>query len=480
MKTFDSAKAFELISSDFDDSVIPTLTEYIKIPNLSPSFNGGKFDEPETEQVISLFAAWVKAQQVPHLVLKIRRLPQRTPLMFIEIPASPGYTGADTVLMYGHLDKQPPFEGWDEGTGPYIPILKNNRLYGRGGADDGYAIFGSIECIKALEQQNIPHAKVIVLIEACEESGSPDLPFHLDSLIQENLLGDVSLIVCLDSGAGSYDAFYMTTSIRGLLMTKMKVSTLHEGVHSGNGGGICADSFRVVRQLLSGIENENTGEMIKDFQVDIPPKRIEQNKTTVARLGKNIYAGFPLINGVPMEPTHDLEALSLARGWRANLTITGIDSVPNCAEGGNVLRPSTTVKLSIRLPPTYDHTKAFDRLKKKLDAIVPRNAKLELSPPICAKGWDAPSLEHWLEEACEKVSKEIFHGAKPCYIFEGGSIPFLGMLQAMFPKAQFCVTGVLGPHSNAHGPNEFLDVEYCKRVVTCVAGIVAGHGTRKA
>jgi acetylornithine deacetylase/succinyl-diaminopimelate desuccinylase-like protein len=475
---FSVENAFEGISSNFDKSVVPTLVEYIRIPNLSPSFNGGKFDEPETEQVIDLFSKWVHAQAIPGLSLEIRRLPQRTPLMFLDLPASPDYKGPnDCVLMYGHLDKQPPFEGWLPGTGPYEPVIKEGRLYGRGGADDGYALFGSIEALKTLHAQKIPHARIVILIEACEESGSPDLPAHLSSLIDENKLGNVSLVVCLDSGAGSYDAFYLTASIRGMFMTTLTVTTLTEGVHSGGGGNICADSFRIIRQLLSSIEDEATGEMIPELQVSIPSRRIAQNKHTVAQLGSKIYEGFPLINGIPM--CMDLEQLALNRGWKASLTVTGMDGLPPCAKAGNVLRPSTTVKLSIRLPPSYDHTKAFGIIKSKFEAALPPNARMELSPPVTAKGWDAPETEPWLEKALNRATSTMFPTCtKPGYIFEGGSIPFLGMLQDMFPRAQFCVTGVLGPHSNAHGPNEFLDIEYCKRVVTCVAAVVAGHGTR--
>ena len=473
-----ASKALESIDASFEASILPTLIEYIKIPNLSPAFNGGKFDEPETEQVISLFAKWVEQQNVPNLTLSVRRLPNRTPLMCLELPASPDYSDKeDSVLLYGHLDKQPPFEGWLEGLGPYTPVLKDGRLYGRGGADDGYALFGSVEAIKEMHRQKIPHAKCIVLIEACEESGSPDLPAHLAALVAEGKLGTVSLVICLDSGAASYDTLFMTTSIRGLLMTKLTVSTLTEGVHSGGGGGICADSFRIVRQLLSSIEDENTGEIVSDFQVDVPQKRLEQNATTANLLGESVWRGFPLVNGVPMEPADDPETLSLNRGWRAGLTVTGIDGLGSCATGGNVLRPSTTLKLSIRLPPSYDDKVAFDRLKTRFEKALPKNAKMELSPPVTARGWDAPPFAPWLESACEAASSALF-GKPPCCIFEGGSIPFLGMLQDMFPSAQFCVTGVLGPHSNAHGPNEFLDVEYCKKVVVCVAGVLAAHGTR--
>ena len=475
---FDSSRAYNEISRHFDESVIPTLVEYIRIPNLSPSFNGGKFDEPETEQAIALFASWVSAQSVAGLTLSIRRLPERTPLMYIEVPASADYTGSDSTLLYGHLDKQPPFEGWDEGTGPYIPVIKNGRLYGRGGADDGYALFGSLEAIKAIQSQGKPHARCVILIEACEESGSPDLPAHLASLIEEGKIGRVSLVVCLDSGAAGYDTFYMTTSIRGMLMTKLTVQTLTEGVHSGAGGGICADSFRVIRQLLSAIEDENTGDMADEFQVTVPSDRLAQNALTSARLGASVFQGFPLATGVPV--TSDVAQLSLNRGWRASLTVTGMDGIPPCATGGNVLRPSTSVKLTIRLPPTYDHTKAFGILKEKMEAALPPTATMTLSPPVTAKGWNAPAMEPWLQAALEEATGRVFQDGPPGYIFEGGSIPFLGMLQDMFPMAQFCVTGVLGPHSNAHGPNEFLDIEYCKRVVSCVAGVVAGHGQRPA
>ena len=475
---FDADSAYKTISANFEASVIPTLVEYIRIPNLSPSFNGGKFDEPETELVVELFTKWVEAQAIPELLMQVRRIPNRTPLIYIEIPATEEYSDRnDTVLLYGHLDKQPPFEGWHDGLGPYTPVIKDGRLYGRGGADDGYAIFGSIEAIKEIKRQNIPHAKCIVLIEACEESGSPDLPAHLAGLVKEGFLRNVSLIICLDSGAGNYDTFFMTTSLRGLLMTQLKVSTLTEGVHSGGGGGICADSFRIIRQLLSAIENEASGEMIEDFQVVIPEKRMAQNRNTCKSLGDAVWKGYPLVNGIPMEPTNDIETLALNRGWRAGLTITGIDGLAGCAIGGNVLRPSTTVKLSIRLPPTYDNTQAFARLEQRFKAVLPPSAKMELSPPVTAKGWDAPATEPWLENACDRESKAMF-GQPPCYIFEGGSIPFLGMLQDMFPTAQFCVTGVLGPHSNAHGPNEFLDIDYCKRVVVCVAGVLASHGVR--
>ena len=434
--TFDYRAAFNSVSRNFDSSVIPTLIEYIKIPNKSPAYNGGKWDEPETDEVIDLFVNWVNRQAMPNIEVGVRRITGRTPVIYIEIPASESYSDKkDTVLLYGHLDKQPPFEGWEDGLGPYTPVIKDGKLYGRGGADDGYALFGAIEAVKALHEQSVSHGRYVILIEACEESGSPDLPTHVAALIDEEKLANVSLVVCLDSGCGSYDTLWITTGIRGVLMTNLTVTTLREGVHSGNGGGICADSFRVVRQLLSAIEDEKTGKMVDDFQVTIPDDRLQQNISTAELLGDELWKGFPLINDCPMDQTCPVSELGLNRGWRASLTVTGIDGMPSCANGGNVLRPSTTVKLSIRLPPTLDHTTAFDKLKTLMENVPHPHARLEFSKPVTGKGWNSPIFEPWMDSVFKNVSKALFH-KDPGFVFEGGSIPFLGMLNDIFPSAQ--------------------------------------------
>ena len=487
---YDLGRAYTYISQSFDDTAVPALIEYIKIPNLSPAFNGGNVNEPETEIVVNMFVKWVESQNLKDSKVEVRRLPNRTPLILIDVPATNGYSGRDSILLYGHLDKQPPFEGWDEGTGPYTPVIKNGRLYGRGGADDGYAIFGSVLALKAIHDQGLPHARAVIMIEACEESGSPDLPAHLQQLTSSGILQDVSLVICLDSGAGNYDTLWITTSLRGLLMVKVKVASLTEGVHSGNGGGICSDTFRVFRQLLSSIEDERTGQIVPDFQVDIPNRTIAQNLKTCSMLGDNVWKGFPHVGDYPMNPERSNEDRALDRGWRASLTITGIDGLPPTSTGGNVIRPATTFKISMRLPPTYDHNKALDRLKYRFDGACPRDCRVEFLESMTAKGWSAPEIEMWLEDAFKKSSNILFQ-KEPCHAFEGGSIPFLGMLQDMFPQAQLyvespteyiivpsCVTGVLGPHSNAHGPNEFLDLEYCKKIIACVSNIIAAHSAR--
>jgi len=331
--------------------------------------------------------------------------------------------------------------------------------------------------VKACQLQKLPHARCVILIEACEESGSPDLPVHVNKLIEENMVGDVSLVICLDSGAGNYNTMWVTTNLRGMMMVNMKVTTLEEGIHSGDGGGIASDSFRVIRQILSAVEDEKTAVMVKDFHVDIPEDRLDETRRLCEILGDGIWSKFPLVNKQPLRTDKNNIELSLNRTWRPNITITGQDGLPANSVAGNVLRPSTTVKISMRLPPTFDHTKAFPIFERLLKAATPPDAKMELFGQFTAPGWNAPRLEPWLKTALDTAS-ETYLGSPAGFIGEGGSIPFMGMLGVLFPKAQFVVTGVLGPQSNAHGPNEFLEIEYCKRVICCVSAVVASHGSR--
>jgi acetylornithine deacetylase/succinyl-diaminopimelate desuccinylase-like protein len=457
------------IENCFETTIIPTLTEYIRIPNLSPSYDSMKTSDRECEKVIQLFSSWIESQNVSGLKYHISRIENKTPLIFIEI-ASSADSSNKTVLMYGHLDKQPPFEGWTDGLGPYIPVIRDGRLYGRGGADDGYAIFSAITAIKALQIQGINHDRCVILIESSEESGSPDLPFHLDVL--KDKIGDVSLVVCLDSGAGDYDGLWLTTSLRGILVATLKVSTLTEGVHSGNSGGLASDSFRIVRQLLSRLEDENTGAICDILQTIVPDERLLEINEYCSILRDSILDAVPLVNhGQPLRDDKNLVELVLNNTWRPCLTITGIDGLPPCPSGGNVLRPSTTVKLSLRLPPTTNWESAANIVKDILTTDVPKDCVVELDICHGASGYSAPILSTWLKESLNKCSHRRF-GRSFANMGCGGTIPFMGMLGRMFPKADFVITGVLGPHSNAHGPNEFLDIQYCKKLTCCIAEIL--------
>jgi acetylornithine deacetylase/succinyl-diaminopimelate desuccinylase-like protein len=404
--------------------------------------------------------------------VEVIRLEGRTPVIFIEIPGQ----GTDTVLLYGHLDKQPEMTGWADGLGPWIPVVKDGRLYGRGGADDGYAMFAAVAAILALKAQGAHHARCAILIEACEESGSYDLPFYVDHLAER--LGSPSLVVCLDSGCANYDQLWLTTSLRGMVGGTLTVQVLEEGVHSGDASGVVASSFRILRTLLSRIEDEDTGEIVPHaFAAQIPAGRLDEAKVAAKALGAEVYKKFPFVAG--MRPvSEDPTELILNRTWRPALSITGLEGAPRLRDAGNVLRPATSAKLSLRLPPTRDADAAGDALKALLEAEPPYGAKVTFELEKAGTGWDAPSLADWLRASVNKASRIAF-GRDAAMMGEGGSIPFMGMLGEKYPKAQFVITGVLGPHSNAHGPNEFLHIAMGKGVTLAVSQVLADHVARQ-
>ncbi|HEX7380682.1 MAG TPA: M20/M25/M40 family metallo-hydrolase [Nevskiaceae bacterium] len=473
----DSLQGF--IGRLWDDEIVPRLVEYIRIPNRSPAFDAQWVEHGHMARAVDLLAAWArgKLEAWPGATLEVVQLEGRTPLLFIEVPASDGRTGEDGVVLYGHLDKQPEMEGWSEGLGPWTPVLRGDRLYGRGGADDGYALFGALSALLALHAQGVAHARCVILIEACEESGSVDLPFYVDHLAAR--IGQPSLVVCLDSGCGDYDRLWLTTSLRGLVGGVLRVRVLDEGVHSGDASGVVPSSFRILRRLLGRLEDADSGQILPtEFQAEIPAKRRAQARIAADALGTAVYDKFPWSAG--MQPVaRDTTELLLNRSWRPQLEVTGAEGFPAVASAGNVLRPFSAAKLSLRLPPTVDAQAAAGRLSELLTANAPYGATVSFEDVEAASGWDAPPLEPWLAEAVAAAGKAAF-GPKPAWLGEGGSIPFMGMLGERFPRAQFLITGVLGPHSNAHGPDEFLHIPTGKRVSVAVACVLAAHARRAA
>ena len=468
----DAAKLTQFVDSKWDAEIVPQLVEYIAIPNKSPMFDKDWVAHGYMDQAVELMSNWVKRQDVPGMNLEVIRLEGRTPLIFIEIPAANGGSDSDPVLLYGHLDKQPEMTGWDDDLGPWKPVLKGDKLYGRGGADDGYAIYGSVAAILALQDQGLPHNRCVVLIEACEESGSYDLPAYVDHLAPR--IGQPSLVVCLDSGCGNYEQLWCTTSLRGLTGGNLTVKVLEEGVHSGDASGVVPSSFRILRDLISRIEDSETGKVLLDeLHAEIPAERLEQAAKAADTLGSEIWDKYPKADGLkPM--VEDAVEQVLNRTWRPALSVTGVDGMPPLESAGNVLRPHTSVKLSMRLPPTADGATAGDAMKAALLKDPPYGAHVSLELEKASTGWNAPALSAWLSTAIEDASQAAF-GKPAMYMGEGGSIPFMGMLGEKFPGAQFMITGVLGPHSNAHGPNEFLHIPMGKRVTACVSHVVASH-----
>jgi acetylornithine deacetylase/succinyl-diaminopimelate desuccinylase-like protein len=396
-------------------------------------------------------------------------LPGRTPTLVCEVAGSPGVPGS--VLLYGHYDKQPEFTGWADGLGPWLPVLRDGKLYGRGGADDGYAVFGSLSAIAALQAQGIPHARCLILIEGSEESGSIDLPAYIDHL--GHRIGEPDLVVCLDAECGNYDQLWVTTSLRGMVSGTLDVHVLTEGVHSGAASGLVPSSFRVLRQLLSRIEDPETGEMPTGLHVDIPPAVRAQASAVADTLGDAFVSRFPWA-GDTRPVSDDLITLVLNTTWRPTLSVTGLGGAPDVDSAGNTLRPGTRAKLSIRLPPTRDAQSAASLIRQTLESSPPYGARVRFEVGGAQTGWAAPATAPWLRTSLESASQAFFQNPMR-EMGTGGSIPFMWMLGERFPNVQFMVTGVLGPHSNAHGPNEFLEIETGKRVTCCVAQVLADH-----
>ncbi len=471
------ADALDHVSRQWDGDILRQLTDYIAIPAKSPGF------APDWEQlglldtVLRNAAAWVEAQKVPGLRLEVLRMPGRTPVLFFEVEATRAGS-QQTVLMYGHLDKQPEFDGWRRDLGPWTPKYEDGKLYGRGGADDGYAVYASIAAVQEIKRQGVPHPRIVGLIETCEESGSRDLLPYIDLLRPR--LGDVTLVICLDSGAGNYDQLWLTTSLRGMVSGTLKVQILTEGVHSGDASGLVPSSFRIMRQVLDRLEDSATGRLLPaSFHCEVPPDRLAQARATAAILGDEVTKRFPWAHydcggstSFALPTTTDPVQALINRTWTPTLSVTGAEGLPALQDAGNVLRPYTAFKLSLRLPPVVDAAESVQTLKALLEDNAPYQARVTFEPGSAASGWNAPAITPWFEKALNAASQA--HFGAPCgYIGQGGTIPLMNMLSQGFPTAQMMVCGVLGPKSNAHGPNEFLHVPYAKKLTAAVAQVVA-------
>lgn len=473
----DAAQALAHATAKWDGDIVSRLTEYIAIPAKSPGFDKEWAQHGYLDTVMRNAAAWVEAQKVEGLKLEVVRIGDRTPVLFFEIPATKA-DSTQTVLMYGHLDKQPEFTGWRNDLGPWTPKYEDGKLFGRGGADDGYAVYASIAAVQALKAQNVPHPRIVGLVETCEESGSYDLLPYVDALRAR--LGDVSLVICLDSGAGNYDQLWLTTSLRGMASGTLKVEVLTEGVHSGDASGLVPSSFRIMRQVLDRLEDSKTGRLLPaSFHCEVPAERLTQAKATAAILGEEIYKRFPWAHydcegstAFALPTTTDPVQALLNRTWTPTLSVTGAEGFPALKDAGNVLRPYTAFKLSLRLPPLVDAARCVQEMKALLEDNAPYQAKVTFESNGGATGWNAPETAPWFGQALNEASQA--HFGAPCgYIGQGGTIPLMNMLSEGFPKAQMMVCGVLGPKSNAHGPNEFLHVPYAKRLTAAVAQVIA-------
>lgn len=461
----DNEQVGTFVDEFWEREIVPSLSRYIEIPCKSPAFDKAWEANGYMASAMDHVQAWVDAQDVPGLVVERHRLPGRTPTLLLEYPGP----ADNTVLVYGHLDKQPEFSGWHEGLGPWQAVRREDKLYGRGGADDGYAVYAAVAALKALIAQGVTLPRVLVLIESSEESGSPDLPHYMEALASR--IGTPGLVIALDSTCGNYDQLWVTTSLRGILAGELTVRVLEQGAHSGAAGGIVASSFRILRQLLSRVENEETGEILPSFLNEQVPARRRAEAARAGEVLKDEFGHLYTYAGESGPMSSDPVELVLNNTWLSSLEITGIDGIPDLENAGNVLRPYTTAKFSLRLPPTTDATRARAELEQLLTRDAPGHVSVSLRMDGVCEGWEAPEISARLEQSLEDASSTFF-GAPVVSMGCGGSIPFMEFLANSFPKAQFVVTGVLGPMSNAHGPNEFLHIPTAKRVTACVARLL--------
>ncbi|MDC7694236.1 M20/M25/M40 family metallo-hydrolase [Asticcacaulis sp. DXS10W] len=451
------------IDAEWAGPAMRTLQDYIAIPVQSPAFDDDWETNGFMDEAVGLLAGWASRQilDIPGATIEILSSPGVTPAIYIDIPGRL----VQTVLIYGHLDKQPPMDGWTNGRGPWSPVVEGDRLYGRGGADDGYAIFSALIALKAIRAQGLEHPRCMILIEACEESGSLDLEGHLASVFQRT--EDLDLIVALDAGAADYDSLWVTTSVRGQVAGTLTVQTLTETIHSGDGAGVVPTAFRIACQLLARLEDPQTGDVDPQFLTFIPELRRVQAVEAGPSIAKTLFAALPLAGSTRLV-SDDAAELVLNRSWTSQLTVTGIDGLPTVAKAAAAIHPQVQMKLSLRLPPTLDAELAALALKKLLEADPPYGCSVTFDAQMISQGWEAPAMGAGLTAALNRAASDAF-GGPVRYFGGGGGIPFLASLSERFPGTPFLVTGVLGPQSNAHGPNEFLHLPTARRI-TAVLG----------
>lgn len=469
----------QTVKTIWETKIKDTFEEYLKIPNISPAYNESWEDDGHMQKVVDLYENWAKQNAPKSASVFVQQIKNKTPLLVINVPAR-NYSGNESVLLYGHLDKQPEMLGWRDGIDPWASTYEGDRLYGRGSADDGYAMFSAIVALNDLEDNKVSHPRQIVIIEASEESGSPDLLEHLDlldaSLEKHSLekLVDVSLVVCLDSGALSYEHLWITNSLRGLIEIHLTIRTLKQGTHSGGAGGIVPSTTHILRALLDRISKSPSGEItIEELNVEIPEHIYEAAEKVAMIIGDEDPHGLPFAQGVKAL-NEDVAEQLIANTYKPALEIIGIEGLPRIADAGNVLLPEVKVALSFRIPPGVKPDLAAAAIAGELNRDTPYNAQITVKVESLASGWAAPERPDSLAAIFDEASKKHF-GNSAQYLGEGGTIPFMFMLGEKYPNAQFMVTGLLGPESNAHGPNEFMHLPTFYKLTSCVADVLASY-----
>jgi acetylornithine deacetylase/succinyl-diaminopimelate desuccinylase-like protein len=456
----------------FDSEILSSLMNFVKIPNCSPEYDPDWDKNGYQIAAAQYIQDWIKNQNLKGCDTVFLKDEGRTPFIYVNIEGTK--EGDDRcILLYAHMDKQPPLTGWSPGLGPYTPVIKDGHLYGRGSSDDGYAPFAAITAVKACQDNNWPLPRIGIILEASEESGSTDLKYYLEKL--SKLIGNPSLIFGLDSSCIDYNRLWTTSSLRGVFSMNLKVSLLKLGYHSGNGGGFVADSFLVLRMLLDRIEDSKTGKLLDEYLYPtVPVDKKAEIDHLASTMGDHILDGIEFYkNTQPM--TNDKVELILNNTWRPTVTITGANGFPELDKAGNVLRQNSEVKISFRLPPLVSAKEVFTRIKNKLTENPPYNAKIDLTTSDVANdGWNQRPFSKDLNNILNDASNKFFDLDCDSYC-EGGSIPFVNFFSDKFPKSEVIIMGVTGPGSNIHSTDENLHIEYCKKIICCLTYIISDY-----
>ncbi|CAD8186262.1 unnamed protein product [Paramecium pentaurelia] len=435
------------------DQILPSLADFVRIPNLSPQFDPQWQDNGLLDKASNHIVSWIEQQKIPNCKVEMLSIQGAPKAIHVSIKAQ----NPITVFYYGHYDKQPHFPGWRDGFGPTIPVIEGHRMFGRGVADDGYAPYAAIAALQTLLSQGLEHPTIEMLFEGEEESGSNFLMQYFDLLE----LKRVDIMVALDSGSGDYERLWLTSSLRGSMKIDLCVKVLESPINTDDGGNV-PQALNIIRVLLNRLEDPVTGQVHKSLQTIIPADRYEECLQSADLVQIEFSRQCDKMESCRVKQY-------INRNWKPAVSYIGQDGFPSTRKMIDQIIPELIIRLSIRLPPNKCAKEAANFVKQLLEKDPPFNANVTANIIAAGSGLNLKSFSPKLKDILNTASKLFFNGNESRVFHEGASIPFLNQLNQRSPQAEFLVLGVLGPDSNAHGANEMLDLNYMKGLIGCLA-----------
>eukprot|EP01134_Creolimax_fragrantissima_P007648 CFRG7648T1 len=472
----DATKTQAFVDKHFQEKFVDTLSGFIKIPNCTPAFDADYLTNGHIQTAIKYILDFTDSLKIPGLTHSVYDDESRPPMVCIVYPGEV----KQNVMIYGHLDKQPFMEGrWSEGLDALTPVIRDNKLYGRGSADDGYSVLAALLSIQAAREQGVPLPRICILLETEEESGSENLLYLMEQAQVKEALGKPDICICLDSETADYDKIWVTSSLRGLAACNLKIEVMESGQHSGLAGGIVPETFTIARQLLDRLEDSTTGVVVDEFNSQPDDKKRNEAKEVAEYHGSSLFTNFKLLEGVSAMSEHDLAQMYLQNVWYASLSVTGGCGLPDVSDAGNVLRPWTQLRVGIRLPPNVNGHDAAKKLEEVLTKDPPYGCKISVTGLQGGNGFCTKPFPIYLNDSIRDASMAFFGQAHSSFGI-GGSIPFLSELGQKYPEAQIIPMGAMGPDCNAHNPDESIDLPYAKKFVCFLSHLLGDIGTQYA